>query len=534
MTISTSTASATGRPAIRLLVRLKLTLLRNSLRTSTSQLIGTIAGSVIALALTAGGAIGLALLRLADPAWAAFGVLVGGSLLVLGWAVIPLLVSGVDETLDPARFALLPVRARQLTPGLLVSGIIGIPGVATSVLALTTLVTWSRGVLPEILAVPAAVLGVLTCVLVSRLLTTAAARLLAARRSREAGTVVAVLLMSTIGVWPALLSGRGFTASDAAGVTGVLGWTPLGLPWAAPGDAATGHPGRAVARLALAALLVGLGGLAWSALLGRALTERRDAGTQARAGRSVLDRLPATPVWAVAGRSLRYWRRDPRYIVAGTSILVAGIVPIVAMVSQAGLSALLLAAGPFAGLFAGVVTANDIGYDGSAFATHLLAGVPGRVDRLGRALAVLCWAVPLLVALSIAGAVAGERPGLWAGCVGAALGALLPGLGAASVAGALVPYPVPEAGSNPFRNSSGGSARAALAQLVVMTVTGGAALPGIALLVVAAVWWAPAAWIGFVTGPLIGTGMLAAGVVIGGGLVDARGPEILAAVRKPL
>ncbi|HEY6797758.1 MAG TPA: hypothetical protein VI248_24040, partial [Kineosporiaceae bacterium] len=233
---------------IRLLVRLKLTLLRNSLRTSTSQRIATIVGALVALLLTTTGTLLLALLRVVDASWAAFGVVAGGSLLVLGWGLVPLLVSGVDETLDPARFALLPLRARQLAPGLLLSGVLGIPGVATSVLALGTLITWSRAPLPELLAIPSALLGVLTCVLMSRLLTTAAARVLAARRSREVGTVVAVLLMSSLGLWPTLLSQGRLRPADAAALVDVLGWTPLGLPWAGPADAATGHPARAVVR----------------------------------------------------------------------------------------------------------------------------------------------------------------------------------------------------------------------------------------------------------------------------------------------
>ena len=42
-------------------------------------------------------------------------------MLTLGWLLMSLLVFGVDETVDPAKFALLPVRARELLPGLLVS-----------------------------------------------------------------------------------------------------------------------------------------------------------------------------------------------------------------------------------------------------------------------------------------------------------------------------------------------------------------------------------------------------------------------------
>ena len=519
---------------VALLIRLKLSLLRNGWRTSLGQRIGMVVGALFGAGAALGGVAGVLSLRAADAGWAAFGVVVGGSVLVLGWAVVPMLISGVDETLDPARFALLPLRARRMAPGLLLAGLIGVPGVVTTLLALATLVTWTRGPAPLLLALPAAVLGVLTCVMISRLLTTGAARLLAARRSREVGTVVTVLLLSTAGIWPTVLSNRSWSTTQADQVTEVLGWTPFGLPWAAPGDAATGHLLRGLVRLVLAAVLLVLGALAWSALLDRALVEQTDGGgTRAEVGRrSPLDRLPATPVWAVAGRSLRYWRRDPRYLVAVVGILVSGIVPIVVIQVQASNHAILLAAGPFVGSLLGITTANDLGTDGSAFATHLLVGVPGRVDRLGRALAVLCWGVPLITVIAVAGAVAGGRGELWAGCVGAAVGGLAAGLGAASVAATLVPYPVPAAGTNPFRSNSGGSARAALAQFAVMGVTSGAALPGIVLLVVAAVWWAPAAYVGLVVGPAIGGAVLAAGIVLGGRTLDDRGPEILAIVRK--
>ena len=517
-----------------LLIRLKLTLLRNSLRTSTSQLVGLLVGAAMALALTVAGVAALVALRWVDAGWAAFGVVTGGSVLVLGWGLVPLLVSGVDETLDPARFALLPVRARELTPGLLVAGVIGVPGAATSVLALATIVTWSRAPLPLLLALPAAAVGVLTCVLVSRLLTTAAARLLAARRARELGGVVALLLVASIGIWPTLLSGQDLGASSADDVTAVLGWTPLGLPWAAPADAATGHPGRGVLRLALAAVLVVAGMRVWSALLAHALVDRRDGGgTRARVGRSVLDRLPATPMWGIATRSLRYWHRDPRYLVSVAGIVVSGSVPMIAMEAQRTHPPVLLGIGPFIGTLLGVITANDVGYDGSAFATHLLAGVPGRVDRLGRLIAVLIWAGPLVTVLAIGGALAEHRGGLWPGTLGATLGGLLAGLGTSAVTGALLPYPMPEAGGNPFRGSSGTSARSAMGQLVAMGIAGTAALPGLVLLLVAAVWWAPAAWIGLVVGPAIGAVMIVAGVTAGGRIVDARGPEILAAVRRP-
>ena len=46
---------------------------------------------------------------------------------MLGWLFLPLVFFGVDESLDPARFALLPLRRRTLIAGLLTAALIGVP-----------------------------------------------------------------------------------------------------------------------------------------------------------------------------------------------------------------------------------------------------------------------------------------------------------------------------------------------------------------------------------------------------------------------
>ena len=50
---------------------------------------------------------------------------------MLGWLLLPLVFFGVDETLDPARFALLPLRRRTLVTGMLAAALVGVPAVAT-------------------------------------------------------------------------------------------------------------------------------------------------------------------------------------------------------------------------------------------------------------------------------------------------------------------------------------------------------------------------------------------------------------------
>jgi ABC-2 type transport system permease protein len=47
------------------------------------------------------------------------------ALQLVGWMLTPLLAFGVDETVDPARFALLPIRPQTLQVGLLTTSVIG-------------------------------------------------------------------------------------------------------------------------------------------------------------------------------------------------------------------------------------------------------------------------------------------------------------------------------------------------------------------------------------------------------------------------
>ena len=55
----------------------------------------------------------------------------------------------------------------------------------------------------------------------------------------------------------------------------VLGWTPLGLAWAAPADVAAGALGTGLVRLALAVLVLALLLGLWDVLLRRALENPR-------------------------------------------------------------------------------------------------------------------------------------------------------------------------------------------------------------------------------------------------------------------
>ena len=129
---------------VALLVRLKLTLLRNSLRRSVWRTVGLIIGMVYGLGVVAAVLVGLVALRFTSTELTADVTVVVFSALSVGWLLMSLLVFGIDETVDPSKFALLPVRARELLPGLLAAGLIGVPGVATVLISAGLIITWAR------------------------------------------------------------------------------------------------------------------------------------------------------------------------------------------------------------------------------------------------------------------------------------------------------------------------------------------------------------------------------------------------------
>jgi ABC-2 type transport system permease protein len=524
-------------PPLRTLLGLKLLLLRNGFRRSSWQLVAFVLGAVWALALVVSLGGGLVALRFSPMDLAGPVVVGGGTLAVLGWAFLPLVAFGVDETLDPSRFATFGVPRRTLVPGLLLGGLIGIPGVATTLLGLAAVVTFSRSPAATVFGLVALALAVLTAVAASRTTTTVAAAVLRGRRTRDALAVLGGIL--AVGVGPAFnvaLDRAGDVVQLGRDVAGVAGWTPPGLAFAAAADAAAGQWPTALLRTLLA--LVVLAGLlwAWSAALGPAGTGPTGRGSSGAATvdtrrHPVLDRLPATPAVAVALRCSRYWRRDPRYLLSAASLLVIPLLLVVLPATQGrGLGTWLLVAGPALAFVMGWSLHNDVAYDHSAFALHVAAGLRGRDDRAGRVLAAALWQVPVAVLVAVGGAVLGDRADAVPAVLGATLALLGAGLGVSSVASALAPYPAPPPGANPFQSPRGAGAAAVLAQFATSGLTTALALPALLPAVLAVLG---PAWVGWVALP-VGVALCALwtwlGITQGGAVLDRRAPEVLARV----
>jgi ABC-2 type transport system permease protein len=180
---------------ISLFVGLKLRLLANIFRRSPWQVVGIVIGLVYGLGLAALLFTALVGFRFVDDiAFLRDAIVVAGSATVVGFIVFPLLF-GVDDTMDPRKFALFGLPGRRLAIALGAAALIGIPAIVLGIVLLGTVVTWSRGVGETVLAILAAAIAFLTCMLLARAATAVASFLLATRRARELLGVLGLLLI---------------------------------------------------------------------------------------------------------------------------------------------------------------------------------------------------------------------------------------------------------------------------------------------------------------------------------------------------
>jgi ABC-2 type transport system permease protein len=514
------------------IVGLKWQLMRNSLRRSTPQLIGLIFGGLYglgALVLVVAGLIGL---RFAVPSdSAATAIIVGGSLLTLGWAIVPVVAFGVDQTLDPVRFATFAVPARQLVLGLLLSSLVSVPAAVTTILGFATVITWSRSVLAVLVAPVAAAVAVLTCVALSRVTSTAFSAVSGNRRAKEVLRLLVMVTVTGAGIAAQSITISLSTPGLLSQVGDVLGWTPLGLAWAAPADIVDGAIGLGLARLALAVVFLVVVLMAWERLLRSALDNPGGTSHGRSATRDTglgwFGRLPGTPTGAVAARSLTYWRRDPRYVTSATFLLLMPLALLLPSLTG-GSEGWSLAMAPIAGYLLGWAMHNDLAYDGTAFWTHVATGVSGRADRIGRLMPAAALASFLLPAYATLGCAISGRWSLWPAVFGMGLGFLLAGLGVASVLSALKPYPVPGPGDNPFSTPPGAAALSVVVQLVAGTAAFALNLPVFALGVWAAFGHAWMGWLSLGLACVLGSAALLLGTWWGARIYERRAPELLA------
>ena len=561
------------------LVKLKWRLTLNALTKNVWAIIGTVFGALYglgALGLMLAGAVGLGLKADPDVIMLVLGSL--GALLVIGWAMVPLLVTGVDSTLDPRAIAAWAAPSRRLALGLLAAGALGIPGCITAAVCLIPVLTWLlAGQLPAaLLALLCAPAALATCVLLSRIIVTAAG-ISSSRRGRETTAIIAFVAFLVFTQLPNLIPR--ILGDDPTGflqqlrtLAKVMGLIPFGWAFAAPGLMATGSVLSALV-LAIGAWILPMILLPlWQRVVNKAMTSPGSSHTRTRAyaadgagsdiqHRGLPDVLPwarrlgaalPAPAAAVAARSLRYWRTDPRYLVQFLSVL---LLPVVLVLGPALNSsrfvvyvngqrvensfalghapAALLFMAPALAVFMGWAIHDDLGLDSTALWSHISAGIRGAHDRLGRVVGAAVWQVPALLVVDLLMVAWTGRWEALPAVTGACLALYGCALAWSCLASVLLPYETLAPGDSPMRSRTSGTAfLAALIQMVAILLLLAVCSPVLGVAVYGVVQAAPLwEWVALVAGIVWCSLLLWGGVVFGGRMLDRRGPQVLATIR---
>ncbi|MEU9074926.1 transporter [Kitasatospora sp. NPDC004745] len=538
-TTATTSARTAGVPdggtVVRALVALKLRLLRNGLRRSPGRTAVYVIGGVVGLAFAAGIALALALLNGRFAGSGDAGVMLLG-VLTLGWAALPLFLFSSDESADPTRLTMLPLRPGPLLRGSLLAALIGPGPVVSLVLVTGAALSGADGAASAAAAVVGVPLAVLCLVTLSRAVAAGNARMLSSRRGKDFaifGGLLFALLAQAANVGSQSVFGRPgqhLDLSPLAPIASVLRWIPpIGAADAAR-TAGEGRYGLALLQLASAGALLALLLRWWRASL-QELMVTADSSTLEVArgvrGTGGWRLLPDGRVGAVMQRHLRYAWREPRAKAAVFTSIGMTVVICLLSVVQGWPSVYLLA---MTGMFLGLQMLNLFGMDGSAFwmvAATLLTPADARDELRGRAYAVLSYAVPVTLVL---GLLLASVTGDWAGlpsAVGLALALLGCGVALGATLSVLAPYTMPADG-NPMRNAAPGQGGLLLVnQFGSMVGVAVLALPVGGYLAWALLSDGPT-WPLLPLGPLYGALVAVLGVRFAARRLLERAPEILA------
>ncbi|QHY96277.1 hypothetical protein SSPS47_14260 [Streptomyces sp. S4.7] len=535
---TTPVATLGTRALAPVFVTLKLSLLRNGLRQSSGRTAAYVASVVFALLIAAGQLLGLILLR--GNSGAGTLVVVLTAIVALGWAMLPLFFPSGDETLDPSRLVMLPLRPHALIGALLAASLVGIGPLFTLCLVLGSAIAVAHGGAAIALSVVVVPLTLLVCVALSRAVAAANIRLLTSRKGRDlavlSGLVIAVgIQFVNFGV-QRLSEAGGLSALDP--VADVLRWLPPASAIGAVDSVSDGAYGWAALQLLLSLAALAALMYSWQRSLVKLMTAP-DGSTIAAAGparkesASGLGRLlPEGRTGTVMQRSLWYVWRDPKTKAAWiTSLAIGLIVPLINALQGNG--SIYLAC--FAAGMLGIQMYNQFGQDTSAFwmvALTISSTRDAYLELRARAFALLVITLPYSALVTIlTAALLGDWRALpeALGLSFALLGAMM---ATGAVASARFPYSIPQ--DSAYKNVAPG--QGGLAWISILGgMLGGALLcaPVIGLTIGLHVSGAEGlTWLVLPAGTAYGALIAWAGVKVAAPQTASRLPEILTAVSK--
>ncbi|MCD4550068.1 hypothetical protein [Schaalia sp. lx-260] len=415
---------------VRQLIRLKAKIMWNTISRQTWVLVMTILGLLYALSILSMIGAGVV-----------FGILAGhehiimpmltfaGGIFILGWWLVPAMFSGMDNTLDPKKFAPYLGPSRKFAFGLSVATGIGVPGIFSTLAFFMPAIGWAVAgqwvsAIAALLLLPLALLTAFTWA--SAITTWVGVRLQATSTRRDMSTAIAtiifLLVFTPLGVWINWIV-QDFNPDFFIQSAEIMGWTPFGAIWGVPASLAQGNILFACLRLLIALVTYACGFWGWShvifgAMSGLARPVSQKAQEAIAAGRREIDphhaqkkfahpiagratssakvpnALPRVELWQICGlsaptasmaaRTARYWIRDARLLVTVITVPLFFFMGIM-WTRLPGMSS---AHGTFFIYMAPVLIGATIGastqYDSTAFWIPVSSAIKGKHERRGR------------------------------------------------------------------------------------------------------------------------------------------------------
>ena len=550
------------------LVSLKWKYVQASFRRSVWAVIGLVIAAVYAVLALLGLAVGYVAAAFEAPETGPLIALLAGSVLAIGWAIVPIFFSGLDGTLDESRFVLFPIEPATLQKGQFLGGFVGIPGVASVLAVLLGLIAYGSQPLLLIVYLVCAVLGLANLMVWARLANRLGIMLSTNPRVANVLMIVAVVLMMSMGFifggtatylsrhWDALLPFLPW-----------LGVTPFGSAYAVPYWLAAGNVPAALGCLALTlGYLVG-GWWLWGKNLARSMANvggsahRASAAEVAAGDLGLFARFPATPRGAVAARTLHSLLKDNRLqmltvTTAMMYLLLAVGFPLF-MSATGGSIQGKIGFGPnpeqatqvvnsgvmqlfgfwiyFCTVFTGYYMCYLVSYDNTAFSLHVLSPLRGIDDRIGRLWGYSILVAPIVVLMVLVASAVNGHLELFPIVLMHQLGVFAAAAGMGCVLDTFITPPVAPPGANPFKNPKNNEGMGKqLLLMLSMAVVMLSALPG-GISVIVYVFLTQNLLTLVIGGALqlmIGAGLLVGGVVWGGRRFDRMSPRMLERVAR--
>ena len=550
------------------LVSLKWKYVQASFRRSVWAVIGLVIAAVYAVLALLGLAVGYLAAAFEAPETGPLIALLAGSVLAIGWAIVPIFFSGLDGTLDESRFVLFPIEPATLQKGQFLGGFVGIPGVASVLAVLLGLIAYGSQPLLLIVYLVCAVLGLANLMVWARLANRLGIMLSANPRVANVLMIVAAVLMMSLGFisggtatylmrhWDALLPFLPW-----------LGVTSFGSAYAVPYWLAAGNVPAALGCLALTlGYLVG-GWWLWGKNLARSMANVGGSAHHASAAEvaagdlGLFARFPATPRGAVAARTLHSLLKDNRLqMLTVTTVMMYLLLAVgfpLFMSATGGSIQGKIGFGPnpeqatqvvnsgvmqlfgfwiyFCTVFTGYYMCYLVSYDNTAFSLHVLSPLRGIDDRIGRLWGYSILVAPIVVLMVLVASAVNGHLELFPIVLMHQLGVFAAAAGMGCVLDTFITPPVAPPGANPFKNPKNNEGMGKqLLLMLSMAVVMLSALPG-GISVIVYVFLTQNLLTLVIGGALqliIGAGLLVGGVVWGGRRFDRMSPRMLERVAR--